>query len=79
MFVGMVRGLPRVEPEMPFTWVGSGLPTKIRIGSNGLPGTNALAYYKHLQITVVKSFITLATGVYILKLYVSIPDTAKIS
>jgi hypothetical protein len=33
------------------------LPANIRLlGQKGLPGTNALAYYKNLQITAVKSF-----------------------
>ncbi len=34
----------------------------IRLGLKGLSGTNALAYYEHLQITAVKSFITLWSG-----------------
>jgi hypothetical protein len=34
------------------------LPTNIRLGCKGLPGTNALAYYKNL----LKSFIGLAPG-----------------
>ncbi len=35
------------------------LLTNIRLGCKGLPRTNAQAYYGHLKITVVKSFITL--------------------
>ncbi len=35
-----------------------GLLTKIRIGWKGSPCTNSLAYYKHLSITSLKSFIT---------------------
>jgi hypothetical protein len=31
-------------------------------GLKGLAGTNALAYYEKAELTVVKSFITLATG-----------------
>ncbi len=31
------------------------LPTNIRLGWKSLPGTNTLAYCKHLQITAVKS------------------------
>jgi hypothetical protein len=37
------------------------LPTNIRLGWKGLPGTNALTYYEKLKLTAVKSFITLAT------------------
>jgi hypothetical protein len=33
-------------------------PTNIRLGWKGMPGTNTLAYYKNLQITAVKSFIS---------------------
>jgi hypothetical protein len=36
------------------------LPSNIRIGWKDLPGTNPLAYYKNLQLTTIKSFITLA-------------------
>jgi hypothetical protein len=36
------------------------LPTNIRLGWKGLPGTNALAYYKNLLITASKSFIRFA-------------------
>jgi hypothetical protein len=36
------------------------LPANIGLGWKGLPGTNALAYYKKLELTAVKSFITLA-------------------
>jgi hypothetical protein len=45
------------------------LPTNIRLGWKGLPGTNALAYYKNSGCTAVKSFITLTQGLKIL------PDT----
>jgi len=38
------------------------LPTNIRLGWKGLPGTNALAYYEKSQFTAVKRFITLANG-----------------
>jgi len=38
------------------------LPTNIRLGWKGLAGTNTLAYYEHLQITAVKSLITLTPG-----------------
>jgi len=42
------------------TFVASALPTNIRLGWKGLPGTNTLAYYENLQLTAVKSFITFA-------------------
>jgi hypothetical protein len=35
----------------------------IGLGWKGLPGTNTLAYYKHSQITAVKSFITMGSSV----------------
>jgi len=38
------------------------LPQNIRLGWKRLSGTNALAYYKNLQLTEVKSLITLAPG-----------------
>ncbi len=34
------------------------LPTNIRLGWRGLPGTNTLVYYEHSSITTAKSFIT---------------------
>ena len=34
----------------------------IRLGWEGLPGTNTLAYYWHLWVTTIKSFITLGPG-----------------
>ncbi len=37
-------------------------PTNIRLDWKGLPGSNALAYYKKSQLKAVKSFITLAPG-----------------
>ena len=38
------------------------LSTNIRRGLKGLAGTNTLAYYEHLQITAVKSLMTLTPG-----------------
>ncbi len=38
------------------------LPTKIRLRWQGLPETNALAYYENSKLMAVKSFITLMTG-----------------
>jgi hypothetical protein len=43
MFVGEARSLPYGAPEKCFTRVGS-----IRLGWQGLPGTNTLAYYENL-------------------------------
>ncbi len=37
------------------------LPTNIRLGWKGLPGTNALAYYEKAQLTAIKCITTLAT------------------
>jgi hypothetical protein len=33
-------------------------PANIGLSWEGLPGTNALAYYENLYLTAVKSFIT---------------------
>ncbi len=38
------------------------LPTNIKLGCEGLPATNTLAYYKNSQITDVKSFVTMGPG-----------------
>ncbi len=38
------------------------LPTNIGVGWKGLPGTNALAYYKKSLLTAIESFLTLAPG-----------------
>ncbi len=35
-----------------------GLHENIGLGWEGLPGTNTLAYYEHLSIMAVKSFVT---------------------
>jgi hypothetical protein len=40
--------------------VGRALPTNIKLGWEGLPGTNTLVYYKNLLITAVKSFVVQA-------------------
>jgi hypothetical protein len=45
------------------------LPPNIRLGWIGFPGTSALAYYKKLKLTAVKSFITLSTGPYFVKTF----------
>ncbi len=38
------------------------LPTNIRLGWKGLPGTNALGYYEKSKLTAVKSITTLTSG-----------------
>ncbi len=38
------------------------LPAKTILSLKDLQGTNTLAYYKNLQITPVKSFLTLSLG-----------------
>jgi len=45
---------------------------RIRLGWKGLPGTNALGYYKNSKITLVKSCITLASGANVTKLFMPI-------
>ncbi len=47
-------------------------PANIRLGWKGLPRTNAIAYYEKVEITGVKSFITLAQGVNIIKLITAV-------
>jgi hypothetical protein len=39
------------------------LPTNIRLGWKGLPGTNTLAFYEHLLITDINIFMTLGPGI----------------
>ncbi len=57
------RAYPRVE-HLKDSSIGYALalPTNNRLGWKGLPGTNALAYYKNSLLTAVKCFITLALG-----------------
>jgi hypothetical protein len=47
--------------------VGSGLPTDIRLGLNGLLWKNTLAYHSNSSILAIKSFITLVPGSWILE------------
>ncbi len=47
-------------------------PTKNRLGWEGLPGTNTLAYYKYPYITVVKSFIIQVPRPNVTKLFTAI-------
>jgi hypothetical protein len=47
------------------------LPANVRLGKKGLPGTNALAYYKRGNLRSVKSFITLSRGTILLVLFAS--------
>ena len=51
--------------EICYNLVGSEVTNKL--GWKGLPGINALAYYKQLKITVVKGCVTFGPGVNILK------------
>jgi hypothetical protein len=54
---------PRVEhPKSVHSVRPLALPTKIRLGWKGMPGTNALVYYEHSQIAASRSFIGLAPG-----------------
>ncbi len=39
-----------------------------------MPRTNALAYCEKVELTAVKSFLTLATGVNIIKLFTNFRD-----
>ena len=48
------------------------LPTNIGQGWKKVPGTNALAYYENLKLTAIKSFITLATGTFVVKLFTAV-------
>jgi hypothetical protein len=43
--------------------------TNIRLGWKGFSETNALAYYEKLQLTSVKSFITLTPVANVMKLF----------
>ncbi len=43
------------------------LPTRIRLMMERLPRTNGRAYYEKSYLTAVKSFITLAPGVSVVK------------
>ncbi len=42
------------------------------LGWKGLPGTNALAYYKDSYVTAIKSFIGLAPGADVVKHFMTI-------
>ncbi len=66
MFAGKAGAYPSEAPfrcsslgSYPRLWA---LPTNIRLGWNGLKGTNTLAYYENSQITDAKSLITLVPG-----------------
>jgi hypothetical protein len=50
------------------------LPTNIRLAWKGLPGTNTPPYYEKLKLMSIKSFITLATGVNVIKLFSFVTD-----
>ncbi len=66
LFVGKARSLPE---RWCFTRVCLALPAIIRLSWKGMPWTNTPAYYKHLYITDIISFITLAPVV--IKLFMS--------
>jgi hypothetical protein len=55
-------------------------PTSIRLDCKGLPGTNALAYYKNSQITAAKCFLGLGPGIDCLKLFgtILLPGFSKL-
>ncbi len=55
--------------DAPFKGWLLAIPTNIRPGWKGLPLRNALAYYEKSQLVAVKSFITLAPGVNVIKLF----------
>ncbi len=61
MFVGKTRGLLKAP----------GLSSIIRLGWKGLPGTNTPAYYKHLYIADIISFIKLAPDVIKLFMFIN--------
>jgi hypothetical protein len=48
------------------------LLTNIRLAWKGLTGTNTLAYYENSSITKVKSFITMCSGVNLIKLFTAV-------
>ncbi len=53
------------------------LSMSIRLGWKDLLGTKTLAYYENSQITGMKSFITLAPGFNVTKLFYFITDAPK--
>jgi hypothetical protein len=63
VFVGKAKSLPERGNLSRASLKGMplALPTNIKLGKKGLPGTNTIAYYKNPQITTVKSFIGLVT------------------
>jgi hypothetical protein len=70
MFAGKAGAYPSGAPKITSPLVRLlALHTKIRLGCKGLPGTNTLAYYEHLSITDVKSFITLAPVAKIINIF----------
>jgi len=55
--VNVILPKARAKHEILFNKPASGLKKRL-----GMQGTNTLAYYEHLQITAVKSFVTLGPG-----------------
>ncbi len=71
MFVGKAGAYPSEKhlSDAPRKGRLLAFPTNITLGWKGLPGINALAYYEKSSLTAVKSFITLATGLNLMKLF----------
>jgi hypothetical protein len=63
MFAGKAGTYPTIK-HLKGALVGKvlALPTNIRLGCRALPGTSTLAFYKNLNITAVKLFITMGPG-----------------
>ncbi len=77
IFVGKARSLPwRGAPERFFTRVGSCLTLKRYIILEKACQGQTLSDDKNLLLTTVKSFITLARGVKVIKLFLFVTDDA---
>ncbi len=62
LFVGKARSLPKSEvPGRSSLGYCLVLPTNIRVGRKGLPGTNTLAYLVQLTVTKEKKFYNIET------------------
>ncbi len=73
MLVGKARNYKSEAPfSNPTLGQAVALPAKIRLGYTGLPGTNALAYYKNLLTMVVKVFIRLGPGLNVIKHFTTV-------
>jgi hypothetical protein len=72
LFFGVRLGVLALVERLKSASLGKApaLLANTRLGWKSLPGTHILAYYKHLQITDIKSFITLVPcGMYYKTLY----------